>query len=138
MASARRLLKTLKTSHSVPRVTVLGAGYWGQNLIRNFYDLQALAAICDCNPARFRNFRNKYQSCRFTTSYREILSDPTLHAVVIATPAENHDVIVEETIVAGKDVFVEKPLSLSVERANALVKLARDQGVMMYRGRPSW
>lgn len=109
-------------------VAVIGAGYWGQNLVRSFHDTKALAAICERDEARLRMLATKYPDCRiFTSDYGKILTDPTIEAVAIATPAETHAALVREALLAGKDVFVEKPLCLTAADGQDMVALARHQ-----------
>lgn len=123
---------------SSPRVAVIGSGYWGKNLVRNFHDLKALAAICDCNQETLRQFSAQYPTCRTVRSFGEVLQDKELDAVCIATPAETHANLVREALLAGKDVLVEKPLCLSVETGRALVQLALEQQRILMVGHLLW
>jgi UDP-2-acetamido-3-amino-2,3-dideoxy-glucuronate N-acetyltransferase len=107
-----------------PSVAVVGCGYWGKNLVRNFAALGALQAVCDADVDRLRTFRDQYPQVRATPSFPEILSDTSIPAVVLATPAAMHYRQAREALEAGKDVFVEKPLALTVEEGGALVDLA--------------
>jgi UDP-2-acetamido-3-amino-2,3-dideoxy-glucuronate N-acetyltransferase len=109
-----------------PRVAVLGCGYWGKNLVRNFADLGALAALCDADPERLAAHGKQY-GVRTCLSLSEILAAPDIDAVAVATPAESHGAIAREVLAAGKDVFVEKPLALTAEEGRALVSLARER-----------
>src|SRR5207244_7614901 len=108
---------------AVPRVGVIGAGQWGKNLARNFRDLGALAAVCDTDEARLRPFREGEPRPALYLAPAEALANAALDAVAVATPAETHGALVREALLAGKDVFVEKPLCLSVEEGRALVAL---------------
>jgi UDP-2-acetamido-3-amino-2,3-dideoxy-glucuronate N-acetyltransferase len=115
-------------SNRPARVAVIGAGYWGQNLVRNFADVGALAAVCDRDENRLQEFAQKYPDCRiFSRDYETVLKDDTLEAVVIATPAETHAALVRDALRAGKDVFVEKPLCLTVAEGKELLALSRRQ-----------
>ncbi len=107
-----------------PSVAVVGCGYWGKNLVRNFAALGALQAVCDADVDQLRTFRDQYPQVRATPSFPEILSDTSIPAVVLATPAAMHYRQAREALEAGKDVFVEKPLALTVEEGGALVDLA--------------
>ena len=89
-------------------VAVVGAGYWGKNLVRNFHALNALGAICDSDPERLESFKQQYPSAKMFNAYSDVLNDATIHAVAIATPAEAHADAVREALLAGKDVFVER------------------------------
>lgn len=107
-----------------PRIAVVGAGYWGKNLVRNFYELGSLAAICDANEVLATGFREKYPEVPFVTEYEAVLGDETIDGVVIATPAATHYGVVKQALSAGKHVMVEKPLALSVKEGEELVLLA--------------
>jgi len=123
---------------SVPRVAVVGAGYWGKNLVRNFHELSALEAVCDSDPARL-GWCEQHHPCRtLVSSYTQVLNNPTVQAVVIATPAESHAELVREALLARKDVLVEKPLSLSAREAESLVRLAREQERVLMVGHLLW
>jgi UDP-2-acetamido-3-amino-2,3-dideoxy-glucuronate N-acetyltransferase len=112
------------TDNQKPRVAVVGVGYWGKNLVRNFYELGALAALCDADRSLEADCQRKYQGVRFCTEYREILSDPSIDAVALATPAVTHYEMAKAALEAGKDVLVEKPLAVDVKHGEDLVKLA--------------
>jgi UDP-2-acetamido-3-amino-2,3-dideoxy-glucuronate N-acetyltransferase len=111
----------------VPKVACVGAGYWGKNLVRNFDALGALAVICDADADRLAEFASQYPAARPTLSYADVLADPEVAAVALATPAEKHHAQAKEALLAGKDVFVEKPLALNVDQGRELVALAEDQ-----------
>jgi predicted dehydrogenase/acetyltransferase-like isoleucine patch superfamily enzyme len=105
-----------------PQIAVIGCGYWGKNLVRNFADLGALAAICDPIEAVAAPLAE-----RFGTPIREIdavWADPAIEAVAIAAPAVQHTALAQRAIASGKHVFVEKPLSLTVPEAERLCELA--------------
>lgn len=106
------------------KVAVVGSGYWGKNLVRNFEELGALHTICDKNIATLRSFQEKYPNKKFQTSYESVLQNPEIDAIVIATPAETHYKLAKQALKADKDVFVEKPLSLRVSEAEELHHLA--------------
>jgi UDP-2-acetamido-3-amino-2,3-dideoxy-glucuronate N-acetyltransferase len=120
------------------KVAVIGAGYWGKNLVRNFADLGALSAVCDSNTDTLRVLGEQYPLCRTYVSYAEVLRDETIRAVAIATPAEGHADAVREALLAGKDVFVEKPLCLSVKEGEELVTLAKKQNLILMVGHLLW
>ncbi len=128
----------MKERTAEPKVTVVGAGYWGKNLVRNFHDLNALAAICDVDEEHVRAYQAQYPGTRILSAYSEVLRDDRTTAVVIATPAETHGDLVREALLAGKDVFVEKPLCLSVPTGKELVALARQQGRILMVGHLLW
>lgn len=119
-------------------VAVIGSGYWGKNLVRNFAGLGALRVICDSNGEMLQTFSKQYPQCRMLTSYADALGDQSIQAVAISTPAETHGVMVREALMAGKDVFVEKPLCLDVAQGGKLVSLAREQGRILMVGHLLW
>jgi UDP-2-acetamido-3-amino-2,3-dideoxy-glucuronate N-acetyltransferase len=106
------------------KIACVGAGYWGKNLIRNFDQLGVLSLICDTDDALRSAFEEQYPAARFCCSFSEVLSDPSIDAVVIATPAEKHFTLAREALLAGKHVFVEKPLALDVREGEALITLS--------------
>src|SRR5262245_43657090 len=108
-------------------VACIGAGHWGRNLIRNFDSLGALGWVCEVDPETRSQLAPHYAKARFTDSLDEVLDDARVTAVAIATPAETHSQIVRAALSKGKDVFVEKPLCLSVAEGRELVELAADR-----------
>lgn len=106
-------------------IAVIGCGYWGRNLVRNFWDLGALYAICDANENTLKEFKAKYPELKTYTSFPDVLQDTHIQGVVIATPAVTHYAIAKESLLKDKGVFVEKPLALKVEEGEELVDLAR-------------
>lgn len=124
--------------HRKVHVAVVGAGYWGKNLVRNFAGLGALAAICDNDAERLASFGTQHPGVKLVRAYSEVLRDETIAAVVIATPAEGHADSVREALLAGKDVFVEKPLCLSVHEGAELVALAKKNNRILMVGHLLW
>ena len=112
----------------------IGGGYWGRNLVRNFAALGALRSVCEVDAATRARLEKEYAGVRFTGSLDEIFGDPEVHCVAIATPAESHGEIVRRALHAGKDVFVEKPLCLSVTEGRELVSLAAAKGRILMVG----
>lgn len=110
--------------NQVASVAVVGCGYWGRNLVRNFYELGELAAVCDVEAPRLEEMRKNY-SVRTTQSFEEILQMPEVRAVAIAAPAAQHFGLAKRALLAGKDAFVEKPLALRVDEGEELVELAQ-------------
>ncbi len=105
-------------------VAVAGSGFWGKNLVRNFAQLGALHTICDTEPETLAGFGASYPEVRLTARLADILDDPQVDAVVLATPAETHHKLARLALLSGKDVFVEKPMALHAEEAEELVSLA--------------
>jgi UDP-2-acetamido-3-amino-2,3-dideoxy-glucuronate N-acetyltransferase len=107
-------------------------GYWGRNLVRNFYDLGALAAVCDSDRSTETQCREKYGEVRFCREFSAVLSDPSIMAVALATPAVTHYEMAKAALEAGKDVFVEKPLATEVEQGAELKRIAgMNQRILM-------
>ncbi|MFQ5543739.1 MAG: Gfo/Idh/MocA family oxidoreductase [Nitrospiria bacterium] len=126
-----------KVTHSRPKVAVVGGGYWGKNLVRNFSALDTLSAICDQDNKRLNRLRVEYPETRIL-SFNEILKEASIPAVAISTPAETHYDLVKEALHAGKDVFVEKPLALSVGEGQYLAALARKNERILMVGHLLW
>ena len=120
---------------NVLNLAVVGAGYWGPNLIWNFASLPGcrLVAVCDLNPARLDPIAEQHH-VHTTTRLEEVLADPTIQAVAVATPAESHRQVAEDCLRAGKHVYVEKPLAASSQGAEALVRLAEETGRILMVG----
>jgi predicted dehydrogenase len=115
---------------------LIGFGYWGPNLARNFDDVPGarLAWLCDLDEARLERYAARFPDARTTTSYDELLADPDLAAVAIATPVVTHYELAREALRAGKHVFVEKPLALSAVLGEQLVALAEERGLVLMPG----
>ncbi|MDR1314580.1 MAG: Gfo/Idh/MocA family oxidoreductase [Deltaproteobacteria bacterium] len=115
----------------LPKVAVLGAGYWGQNLVRNFYSLGCLKTVADSNPETLKKILPEYPGVIGVSSLDEILQDPDVRAVVMATPAPDHAEGAIRVLNSGRDVMVEKPMALSMEDGRAMVGLARSRGLIL-------
>ncbi len=107
---------------NVPRVAVIGCGDWGRNLARNFHDLGALAGVLDHHDDKAAAVAREFDAR--VLEHSEMLSDDSISAVVVATQAEIHFGLAREALVAGKHVWVEKPLSQSLDQAKSLCILA--------------
>lgn len=117
-----------------PGIAVIGSGYWGKNLIRNFYDLGACKLICDKNETLLNSFREQYANIETCFALNEVLSRDDIRGVVIATPAETHYTIAREVLLTGKHVFVEKPFVLDEEEAKDLTNLAEANDLVLMVG----
>jgi UDP-2-acetamido-3-amino-2,3-dideoxy-glucuronate N-acetyltransferase len=107
------------------KVAVVGAGYWGRNLIRNFAALGVLEAICEHHKPTLDEMAKLYPQITREESYRSILANPEINAVAIASPAETHYQMVREALLADKDVFIEKPLALHEEEGIELQAMSQ-------------
>jgi len=115
-------------------VAVVGCGYWGRNLVRNFSELKALHALYDVDEKKAQELKTHYPQVKLAGSLIEIFQDPSIHGVIVATPAESHYRVVKEALQAGKDVFVEKPLALRVREGEELVALAKGRDRLLMVG----
>ncbi|MGH2451392.1 MAG: Gfo/Idh/MocA family protein [Candidatus Limnocylindria bacterium] len=118
------------------KVGVIGAGYWGPNLIRNFSEAPGASAVAvaDLDPQRLTTIQKRFPAIRTTTDHRELLADPEIDAICVVTPISTHRALAEEALAAGKHVFVEKPLAGSVEDAEAIVEAAERAGKTLMVG----
>jgi UDP-2-acetamido-3-amino-2,3-dideoxy-glucuronate N-acetyltransferase len=107
------------------RVAVVGSGYWGKNLVRNFHELGALSHICESDASRIQYVESLYPDVKICNDYNQLLRTERIDAVVIATPAEHHGWMVEAALLAGRHVFVEKPLALRYSDGQKLANLTR-------------
>lgn len=117
-----------------PQVAVIGAGYWGVNHVRNFHELGALGMVCDNSRPSLAKIGEQYPSIRIEEDLSRALGDTGIRGVVIATPAESHYRLARAALEAGKDVLVEKPLTLDVAEGERLVALAREQNAILMVG----
>ncbi|MCR4337934.1 MAG: Gfo/Idh/MocA family oxidoreductase [Candidatus Omnitrophica bacterium] len=106
------------------KIAVAGAGYWGKNLVRNFHALGVLHTICDTDSQNLEKLKQQYSVPQTTLHYQDVLNDPQVDAVAIASPAVTHYALVKQALEAGKDVFVEKPIALELVEAQELIHLA--------------
>jgi UDP-2-acetamido-3-amino-2,3-dideoxy-glucuronate N-acetyltransferase len=119
---------------TTPRVAVVGVGYWGKNLVRNFHHLDALAALCDDRENVERDCQKQYPGVAFYREYAALLADPSIQAIALATPAVTHFEMAKAALEAGKDVLVEKPLAIDVRHGEQLVRFATANGRILMVG----
>ena len=116
-----------------PKVGLVGCGYWGRNLARNFRDLGSLTVICEADASRHAELEKAY-GVPAIAQYHGLLSNPEIRGIVIAAPAAQHFSLARQALLAGKDVFVEKPLALRVDDGEELLDLARKQARILMVG----
>jgi predicted dehydrogenase len=116
------------------RVGHAGLGYWGPNLARNFAELADLRWLCDLSPDLLSEASTRHPQARTTASFDEMLADPELDAVAIATPVVTHFELAKRALLAGKHVFVEKPQAQSSAEAEELVAIAQENGLVLMPG----
>lgn len=112
------------------KIALVGCGYWGKNLLRNFFQLDAVGLVCESLPANQEVTRTIAPGVPITESFEEVLASD-VDGVVIATPAATHFDLAGQALRAGKDVFVEKPLSLTLAEGRQLVEGLRPDQILM-------
>ena len=109
---------------NIKHVAVIGAGYWGKNLVRNFHQLGVLKTVCDADEKIRQQLAKDYPDVQIIGKEKETFEDTSINAVVIAAPAVDHYQLANMALKANKHVFVEKPLSLTYGDGDKLVNLA--------------
>jgi predicted dehydrogenase len=114
-------------------IGVIGAGYWGPNLVRNIADCPRaeVTAVADVRPERLDAIRGRAPGATLTTSHAELIADPHVEAVVITTPVSTHFSLAQAALAAGKHVLVAKPMTATLAEADELVAQARDLGLVL-------
>jgi predicted dehydrogenase len=116
------------------RLGLAGLGYWGPNLARNFDELAELTWLVDMSEDQRARFAPRYPNARLTADFDEMLADPELQAVVVATPVVTHFELTKRALEAGKHVLVEKPPALTAAEAEELTALAADRALVLMPG----
>jgi len=118
------------------KVGLAGLGYWGPNLARNLDDLPGLELtwLCDLDRERLENYAVRFPEARPASRFEDLLEDESLDAIAIATPVVTHFELARQALLAGKHVFVEKPLALSSVLGEQLVALAEERGLVLMPG----
>ena len=107
-----------------PKIAIIGCGYWGMNLVRNFHELGVLEMVCDENQSSLDKVKHLYPTIQTTNNYKDVLKSDHIQGVAVATPASTHFKIATEILQRRKDLFVEKPLSLKLNDGIKLVEQA--------------
>ena len=115
---------------------VVGLGYWGPNLVRNLHELDdvKVVSVCDKRTESLERVLRRYPAVAGTTAYSDLLADPKVDAIAIATPVGSHFALAAAALAAGKHVFVEKPLAASSKQARELMELAAERGLVLMPG----
>jgi predicted dehydrogenase len=123
----------VNTTGTAVGIAVIGAGYWGPNLVRNAQATPSLRLryLCDLDVEKARRVLGEYSTVRVTASLDEVLADPEVHAIAIATPAATHLPVALAALEAGKHVLVEKPLAANFEDGRKLVETAESRGLTL-------
>jgi len=117
-----------------PFVGLIGFGYWGKNILRNLCELGVINTACDSNQNLISEQKKIFSGVNFTSSFDEVLQNKDIKAVAISTPAATHANFVKQSLLAGKDVFVEKPLALTVKEGQKLAELAEKENRILMVG----
>jgi predicted dehydrogenase/acetyltransferase-like isoleucine patch superfamily enzyme len=115
----------INENQNLPAIAVVGSGYWGKNLVRNFDALKALKLVCDKNETILYDFKKQYPNIDVCLAFSEALNRPDIDGIAIATPAETHFRLAREALLAGKHVYVEKPLVLNENEGLELIQIAQ-------------
>jgi UDP-2-acetamido-3-amino-2,3-dideoxy-glucuronate N-acetyltransferase len=116
------------------KIAVIGCGNWGKNLVRNFYNLGFLAAICDLDKDSLVKLQKQYPGVQVTTDFQELIQNPELDALVISTPSHTHYKLAKAALMAGKHVYVEKPIATSTIETQELFTLSEQTGKVLMVG----
>lgn len=117
------------------KLALIGGGYWGKNLIRDFNTCGVLDTICDINQVALEKYKNQYPDVNMTTDWHnDVLINKNINAVCIALPAELHYKFAKQALLENKDVYVEKPITLDIKEAEELVELAREKNKILMVG----
>jgi predicted dehydrogenase len=116
------------------KVAVAGLGHWGKNLVRNFDELADLVRLTDASPDVRETFARRYPNATMSHDFDELVSDPDVEAVVVATPVPTHYALAKQALLAGKHVFVEKPPAMRGEEMDELVAIAEERDLALMPG----
>lgn len=119
---------------SQQKIAVIGCGVWGRNIVRNFYNLNVLDTVCDIDDENLKKVIEQYPGVKVTKDFNEIINSKEITAVCVVTPSHTHYNIVKALLEAGKNVYVEKPISTVAEEARYLSQLANEKGLVLMVG----
>lgn len=119
---------------SPEKVAVVGCGNWGRNLARNFYNLGYLHTICDMSRERLDNLKSQFKNVYLISDFQKILDNPDITAVVISTPSHTHYPLAKQALLAGKHVYVEKPIATNTQHTLELCALSQDKNLTLMVG----
>ena len=116
------------------KLALIGGGYWGKNLIRDFNKIGFLDTVCEINQQLIDEYKKTYPNLNYTTDWSTVLNNPEITAVCISLPAEMHYKFAKDALYAGKDIYVEKPITLNVKEAEELIKIAKEKEKILMVG----
>ena len=130
------IVPSYATQRQMRGIAIVGLGYWGPNWVRNFSQAQGIERVvcCDFSRERLDHIKSRYPSVLVTENLDQVLNDPRVDAVVVATPVNTHFEIASRCLKAGKSTLVEKPLATSCEQAEVLIQMARERDVTLMSG----
>lgn len=124
----------MKIQEQGQKIAVIGCGVWGRNIVRNFYNLNVLDTVCDIDEENLKKVTQEYSGVKVTKDFHDILNNPEITGVAVVTPSHTHYALVKAMLLAGKHVYVEKPISTVAEEARDLAKLALERGLVLMVG----
>ena len=116
------------------KIAVIGCGVWGRNIVRNFYNLNVLDTVCDIDEENLKKVTEQYEGVKVTKDFHDIINNKEITGVCVVTPSHTHYKMVKAMLEAGKNVYVEKPISTVAEEARDLSKLAHEKGLVLMVG----
>ena len=116
------------------KIAVVGYGMWGRNIVRNFYNLNVLDVVCDLDDESLKAVQEQFPGVKVTKDFNDIINDETITGVAVVTPSHTHFKLVKAMLEAGKNVYVEKPISTVAEEARVLTELADEKGLVLMVG----
>jgi predicted dehydrogenase len=124
---------TVTSHHSPVCMALVGAGYWGPNLIRNVYEnaRASLEIVCDLDKYKLEKVKKRYPAIHTTTCYQDLLQSVSIDAIVIATPVNTHYTLARQALIHGKHVLVEKPMCMTTHECIELIALAEEKNLTL-------
>lgn len=116
------------------KIAVIGCGHWGKNLVRNFFELGVLDTVCDSNSENLSYIKRNHPKVKVCQDYKELLNRNNIDGIVIATPSSTHFKMAKEALLAGKNVYVEKPMAQNLAEAEELNQIATKAKLVLMVG----